>query len=261
MSGGPVDVRAGADEYDASTGRWSGLLAPRFVGWLPTGDGLAWCDVGCGTGALARAVLAGARPTWILGVDPSETFVAAAVRDGVDAVVGTATAIPAGDAEFDRVVSGLVLNVVPRPEDALAEMRRVARPGGVVGAYVWDYAEGTGVFRLFWDAALAVDPAAADLDERVRFPVCRPDPLRALFEGAGLTGVVVEPLDLPVEFGSFDDLWLPFLSGEGAAPRYLATLTGEHRSAVAAQFRRTVPHAPDGSISLAARAWTVRGVV
>jgi len=261
VSGRPVDVWASGGAYEAFMGRWSRVVAPLFLRTLPRGSGLAWCDVGCGTGALARAVLAAERPTRILGVEPSEGFVAAAVRDGVDAVVGSATAIPAGDAEFDRVVSGLVLNFVPRPEDALAEMRRVAKPGGVVGAYVWDYGEGMRMLRLFWDAALAVDAAAADLDEQRRFPICRSEPLRALFEGAGLSDVVVGPVDLPMVFGSFDDLWRPFLGGQGSAPSYLATLTEEHRTAIADQVRRTAPHRPDGSIPLTARAWAVHGIV
>lgn len=261
MVGRPVDVWASGDAYEAFMGRWSRRLAPLFLRWLPEGSGLAWCDVGCGTGSLARAVLAAERPARVLGVEPSEGFAATAVRDGVDAVVGSATAIPAGDAEFDRVVSGLVLNFLPHHADALAEMRRVAKPGGVVGAYVWDYAERMRMLRLFWDAAVAVDPAVADLDEGLRFAVCRPEPLRALFEGAGLAEVVVEPLDLPMVFTSFDDLWRPFLGGQGSAPSYLATLAEDHLAAIADRLRATVPHGPDGSVPLTARAWAVRGGV
>jgi SAM-dependent methyltransferase len=48
--------------------------------------------------------------------------------------MGSATAIPARTGGFDRVVSALVLNFVPQPHAALQEMRRVSRPGGVVGA-------------------------------------------------------------------------------------------------------------------------------
>ena len=50
-----------------------------------------------------------------------------------------------------------------RPDRAVAEFARVPAPGGVGAAYVWDYAEGMAMLRLFWDAAVALDPAAAEL--------------------------------------------------------------------------------------------------
>jgi hypothetical protein len=40
-------------------------------------------------------------------------------------------------------------------------MVRVVRPGGVVAAYVWDYAEGMQMMLHFWDAAGALDPGPA----------------------------------------------------------------------------------------------------
>ena len=81
-----------------------------------------------------------------MGVDPSPVYVAFAsdrlkdprVRFGVR----DAQALGEASASFDAVVSGLVLNFVPEPNRAVSEMVRVARPGGVVAAYVWDYADG-----------------------------------------------------------------------------------------------------------------------
>ena len=87
------------------------------------------------------------------------------------------------------MVSGLVLNFIPDPDAALAEMSRVATDGATIAAYVWDYAEGMQMLRAFWDAAVALDPGAADLDEATRFPLCRPEPLRQLFDAAGLSDV------------------------------------------------------------------------
>jgi SAM-dependent methyltransferase len=79
-----------------------------------------------------------------------------------------------------------MLNFVPRAETALAEMARVTRPGGIVAAYVWDYAEGMALMRAFWDAAVELDPSKKELDEGRRFPVCRPESLAQLFNGASL---------------------------------------------------------------------------
>ena len=151
--------------YERYIGRWSRPVATQFLRWLATGPGGAWCDVGCGTGALAHAVLRTADPARVVGVEPSQPF-AAAARAGTDdprfdVRSGTAESIPADDGEFDRVVSGLVLNFVPHPIDGLAEMRRVTRTGGTVAGYVWDYAEGMQMIRAFWDAARELDEAAA----------------------------------------------------------------------------------------------------
>ncbi len=64
-------------------------------------------------------------------------------------------------------------------------MRRVAKTGGVVAVYVWDYADGMQFIRHFFDAAIALDSKAAEHDEGPRFPICHPDALRQLFEATG----------------------------------------------------------------------------
>jgi SAM-dependent methyltransferase len=182
-----ADAWTSDEAYEPYIGRWSRAVAPRFLRWLPDGPPSAWCDVGCGTGALSHAVLATESPTRVLAVDPSEGYLAAAGRSAanLETAVGTATAIPAPDRAFDRVVSALVLNFVSHPLEAIAEMRRVTEAGGVIGAYVWDYADGMHLIRRFWDAATALDPAAGDLDEGIRFPLCRPEPLGELFRRGG----------------------------------------------------------------------------
>jgi SAM-dependent methyltransferase len=174
--------------------------------------------------------------------------------------VGDARSLPAPDGAVAAVVSGLALNFVPEAERVASEFARVTAPGGVVAAYVWDYADGMAMMVHFWAAAAAVDPAAAALDEGRRFPLCRPEPLRRLWTDAGLTEVAVRSIDLPTPFADFDDYWRPFLGGQGAAPGYLATLPAPHRDAVRDVLRERLPTAADGSIPLTARAWAVRGV-
>jgi hypothetical protein len=131
-------------------------------------------------------------------------------------------------------------------------MRRAARAGGVVAAYVWDYASGVQFMRHFWNAAAALDPTDADLDEGTRFPLCNPEPLAGLFKGAGLSGVEVRPIDLWTVFKDFDDYWSPFLGGQGAAPSYAMSLSEQRRSALRERIRAGLPFAVDGSISLMA---------
>ncbi|MGH2616506.1 MAG: class I SAM-dependent methyltransferase, partial [Thermomicrobiales bacterium] len=174
---------------------------------------------------------------------------------------GDATALPFDMAAFDAVVSGLVLNFVPEPARAVAEMARVTRRDGVVAAYVWDYAGEMQLIRHFWDAAAAHDPAAQALDEGRRFAhICRPEALSVHWTDAGLREVDVWPIDVPTRFRDFDDYWVPFLGGQGPAPGYVASLGDSQRAALRDQLRATLPTAPDGSIPLTARAWAVRGM-
>ena len=257
------DQWAGAAAYEPYVGRWSRLVAVGFLDWLAVPPGRRWLDVGCGTGALTGTIVERCQPASVLGVDSSAAYAgwaAAHVDDGrVRFEVADAAHLPA--VEVDVAVSGLVLNFLPDPAAALAGWRGVAVPGGLVAAYVWDYAGGMELIRRFWDAAVALDPGAAPLDEAVRFPLCRPEPLAELWRGAGLAEVGVRALDVPTPFRHFDDLWEPFLGGQGPAPSYVASLDGDGRAALRRRLRESLPIGGDGSISLRARAWAVRGRV
>jgi SAM-dependent methyltransferase len=236
-------------------------VAARFVPAVGAPGG-AWLDVGCGTGALTATVLAQAEPARVTGVDPSPGFVGHARATTSDPragfAVGDARALPLRDSSVDTVVSGLVLNFVPDPRAAVREMRRVTVPGGAVAAYVWDYADRMQLIRLFWDAAVALDPGARELDEGPRFPICRPDALAELFRTAGLSDVEAFEVEVPTVFADFDDYWSPFLGGQGPAPNYAAGLPGEARARLRERLRASLPIGADGTIALVARAWAVR---
>jgi SAM-dependent methyltransferase len=263
MTANRADRWSSGSAYDSYIGRWSRLVAPEFLAWLDIPPGRRWLDVGCGTGALSEAILWQCEPRSVLGVDLSEPFVSHAEAGVVDARatfrVGSAASTGLGDGDVDAVVSALVLNFVPDLTEALAEARRVVSPGGTVAGYVWDYADGMQLLRRFWDAAVALDDDARALDEGVRFPNARPEPLAAAFNAAGLTQVGVRPIDVPTVFSDFDDLWTPFLSGTGPAPAYAASMAESARNTLRDQLRASVAKEPDGSIRLVARAWAVRG--
>jgi ubiquinone/menaquinone biosynthesis C-methylase UbiE len=247
------------DAYEAYVGRWSRRVADLFLRWLAVPAGRSWLDVGCGTGALSETILSTMDPRSVVGVDPSEGFLATA-RDRCPAAtfrLGTAASLP--DGPFDAVVSGLALNFTPDATAAAAEFARVTGPDGLAAVYVWDYAEGMVMMRYFWDAAAALDPAAGELDEGRRFSLCSPESLRALWTDAGFAEVAVEGLSIPTVFAGFDDYWSPFLGGQGSAPSYVATLADDHRDALRDRLRAALPADPDGSIRLTARAWAVRG--
>lgn len=253
----PRDTWAAGAAYEPFIGRWSRPVAAGFVQWLDVPAGRRWLDVGCGTGALTEIVLATAEPRQVEAIDPSEGFVRYAAAHIPDPrarfSVGTATDLPGGP--FDVITSGLVLNFVPDPAAALAAMRSAA-PSGLIAAYVWDYAEGMGLLREFWDAAIRLDPEAVPLDEAHRFPLCQPEPLGHLFREAGLDQVAVRAIEVPTVFGEFADFWSPFLGGQGPAPTYVGGLTEDRRIALREALRARLG---DGVIRMRARAWAVRG--
>ena len=235
-----------------------------FLSWLRIPAGRRWLDVGCGTGALCAAIVDRCSPSSVAGVEPSEGFLKTAKENLAGRAVlhhGSATAIPLDDASVDVVVSGLVLNFVPDQRAALAEMARVTASGGTIAAYVWDYAGKMELMRFFWDAAVELDPDAARMDEGIRFPLCRPEALVALFASAGLEGVEVTAIDIPTPFASFEDYWQPFLGGQGPAPAYAMSLDETARARLRDRIRERLPAQADGSISLTARAWAVRATV
>jgi ubiquinone/menaquinone biosynthesis C-methylase UbiE len=245
-------------------GRWSRLLAAEFLAWLEVAPGANWLEIGCGTGALTSAILESAKPASVTACDTAADFVryCASNLRHPDCVVVTATTdtLPRREPGYDVVASSLVLNFLPDPVAGLARMREVCATHGCVAACVWDYSEGMEFLRLFWDAAMSLDPRSKALDEAVRFPLCRAEEMRSAFLRAGLERVAIESLTVPTRFASFDDFWLPFVDGPGPAPTYVASISETRRSELAALLRVRVPQGPDGEIHLRARAWAAKGL-
>ncbi len=259
-----VDVWSEGSAYESYIGRWSRLVAEKYIVWLRLPRDLQWLDVGCGAGALSRTIVEGCSPRRLTALDRSPNFARAARQATaplrVDVCCADAQALPLAENSVDAVVSGLVLNFVPDTALALREMRRVARAGGVVSAYVWDYAEGMELIRLFWEEARVLDDGAADLDEARRFPLCQPGQLESVFQKSGLHEVDVSAIVVPTVFRDFDDYWSPFLRGQGPAPTYVTGMNTTRQAQLRERLRQRLPARADGTIHLSARAWAVRGV-
>jgi SAM-dependent methyltransferase len=248
------------DGYERFMGRWSRRLAPLFVQFARVGQGDLVLDVGSGTGALslAAAAVASVRVT---GVERSADYVRYA-QEHVDSdrtrfEVGDAMALPFADNAFDRTLSMLVLNFVPDAAAALDQMIRVTRPGGVVAAAVWDYGDGMGMLRAFWDEAVALAQDAASRDER-HMPLSTRGALAELWRAHKLHDVDEQPLTIDMTFTSFDDYWQPFLRGQGPAGVYVASLAESDRHALQSRLRDRLG---TSGFTLRGRAWAVRGVV
>ncbi len=251
--------------YERFMGRWSRLLAPALIAFAGVRNGDRVLDVGSGTGSVASAVEAGMPASEIIGIDPSEGFVAYArqnERSGrLRFEVGDAQALRFDDASFDRTLALLVMNFIPDPVKAIAEMRRVTRPRGTVSACVWDYDAGMQMLRLFWDEAVALDPAIEPRDER-HMKLSREGQLADLWRKAGLVDVRDHPLVIDQAFSSFDDYWAPFTDGAGPGGAYVVSLPDDRRRKLEARMRkRLLGDRQDGPFTLKAKAWCVRGEV
>ncbi|MBB6469311.1 SAM-dependent methyltransferase [Aminobacter lissarensis] len=262
MSGSAAfDAWSAGNSYEHYMGRWSRLVATKFVAWLAPPGQAAWLEIGCGTGALTAAVLSAAAPRSIVSIDPSVDFVAhvrKAIGDGrARFEVADALKLPAEPASIDVVTSGLVLNFVPDRPAALAEMQRVLKPGGLLSFYVWDYpGGGIGFIRQFWQAAITIDPAAAELGEGRRFPFCTREGLLALCQDAGLRDIAIAPMEIETRFADFEAFWQPFTLGAGPAPGYCMSLNEYQRAKLKARLAERL--GSTGPIELVARAWMVK---
>ncbi|MDF2233841.1 class I SAM-dependent methyltransferase [Albimonas sp. CAU 1670] len=259
MTGTTGDGWSAGDAYELYMGRWSRRVATLFLDRLAPGPGLDWIEVGCGTGALTREILARFDPRSVFALDASADFIAHARAASPDPrarfAAGDAQSPPFEAGAADLAVSALAINFVPDRAAALAQMARALRPGGRLAFYVWDYpGGGVGMIDAFWRAAASLDAEAAALDEARRFPFCTPRGLAADVAAAGLPEPEVAPLEAEAVFADFEDLWRPFTLGAGPAPAYCTGLPPGRRAALETRLRETLGPGP---IRLPLRAWSV----
>jgi len=254
-----------AEAYERDMGRWSKRLAPLFVEFVGVEKGDRVLDVGCGTGSLAWEIARATSASKIVGVDPSDGFVEYARSHYSDPRLtfesGDAQKLAYPDAAFDRCVGLLVMRHIPNAMKATLEMRRITRPGGVLGTAMWNNSGGHQLNQCLWDAAVA-------LDRHGKLPVDSEsygssEELRALWAGAGLMNINAKELSFSCEFLSFDELWLRrFVEGQGITAAYVKGLSDEHRTALRERLRQDLcGNRADGPVTLQAKAWAVRGAV
>jgi SAM-dependent methyltransferase len=252
---------APADAYDRHIGRYGPALAEELIRAAGVRPGDHVLDVGCGPGALTgKLVATTGTPELVAAIDRSATFAAACAErlPGTDVRTGTAEHLPFADASFDAALAQLVVNFMDDPVAGVREMARVVEPGGVVAAAVWDYAGGMTLLRRFWEAAAALDPAAAPLDEGRTMRYCTAAALAQLLATARLQGVAVDAIVVTASYDGHDDLWAPLEQGPGPSGAYVASLRAEQRDALRAElFRRLA--VVDAPFMLDARAFLATG--
>jgi SAM-dependent methyltransferase len=255
------DAWSAGQNYEHYMGRWSRQMAAEFLQWLAPPRRAGWLEIGCGTGALTAAIISDGNPKSILAIEPSKDFLVYArsmVNDKrISFEIADAAKLPAADATIDIVTSALVLNFIPDRPAALAEMKRVLKPNGLLSFYVWDYpGGGMGFIDAFWRAAAEIDEKALALDEARRFPFCAREGLLALCREAGLPSPFIEPLEIETLFTDFEAFWRPFTLGAGPAPGYCLSLPEDKRARLKVKLAENLGQ--QEPIRLIGRAWAVK---
>lgn len=257
---GAATFRTTAEAYDRHIGRYGPALARALCAAAGVHPGGRALDVGCGPGALTTELVALLGADHVTAVDPSAPYAETCARrlPGTHVEVAAAEALPFGDASFGHVLAQLVVNFMTDPSAGVREMCRVTVPGGTVAAAVWDYGGEMTLLRRFWDAASALDPSSADLDEGRSMPYCTPDELGGLWSTAGLADVDVSAVVVAADYDGFEDLWHPLELGVAPSGAYAASLPADRRAVLAEEFRRRLG-VGDDPFQLTARAWVVTG--
>jgi SAM-dependent methyltransferase len=253
--------------YQRFIGRWTRRLADpliAFAGPLPDGPVL---DIGTGTGSVVAALRQADPSTQITGIDVAEPYLAFARKrddcEGAAFLQQDAAALDMPDNQFAGAFSCIVMNFLKEPAKALAELRRVTQPGGVIASAVWDFRGGLVYQRMLWDTVASIDAVAAATRDRIfSAPLGLPDGMVDLWQTEGLEDVTRDSLTIRMDFSNFSDYWEPLLGGQGPVGGYVAGLDRDMqtrvRDAVEATF---LSGAPDGPRSLTATAWAVKGRV
>jgi ubiquinone/menaquinone biosynthesis C-methylase UbiE len=193
-------------------------------------------DLGCGTGRVAA--LAARRGARVTAVDLSPAMVerAGALPElaGARLAVMDAQALEFPDASFDLVVASFSVMFCPRPDSALAEARRVLRPGGRFAAGVWSFPEEC-EHAAVSAAALAAAPLAGGPEVPTGQALADPERLRTLLADAGFSNVRLERLRFTLRYPSADALWdaITEIYGERMAPDRLADAETAARAEIA----------------------------
>jgi len=247
--------------YERMMGRWSTAAGGIFLDWLAQPKGLRWLDVGCGTGSFTELIIARCEPAEVQALDPSEAQLAfARTRPGASLAhfrQGDAQALPFADDSFDAAVMALVINFIPDPAKAVAEMARIVRPGGWLATYMWDVASG----------GSPTEPLTAGLRSMgVAHPTppsiaaSRQDNMRALWEEARLQSIDTRVIRVPIAYPSFDDFWAANIV-VGPAGQAIREMSPSAREQFKDHLRGQLPKDPDGGIAYTAHANAVKGQV
>jgi ubiquinone/menaquinone biosynthesis C-methylase UbiE len=248
------------EAYERMMGRWSRTAGEVFWDWLALPPGLRWLDVGCGTGAFTQLLLDKCGPRQVAALDPSADQIAYArttpAAKAVNFQVGNAQSLPFPDGEFDAASMALVITFIPEPAKALAELKRVVKPGGMIGTYVWDFLGGGSPQQPLREAVEAmgvtVSPTPGHVNSRI-------ERLGELFAAASLDAVATRMIEIEVTYPDFDTYWRSQTALANTVVQYLREMTEADVERVKAHLREHLPADRAGRIAYKARASAAKG--
>jgi ubiquinone/menaquinone biosynthesis C-methylase UbiE len=245
----------GADDYERLMGAWSRAAGDAFLSWWAPASGARWLDVGCGTGAFTQLVSIRCAPSSLAAVDPAPAQIEQARRrsPGVSFQVADAMALPFAEAEFDVVASALVINFIPDRARGFAEMHRVLRAGGTVGAYLWDRSPGED-FSPHAPFERGLRSIGATVLQPPVVPESTPEGARSALAHAGFVEISITTLSATRTFRSFDECWDIQTMPLAPVGKSIAALSGRERAQLREVVRSNLTPAADGSVTYSARA-------
>lgn len=248
-----------AAAYDRSMARWSRAVGEVFLEWLDPPRNARWLDVGCGTGVFTAVILERCEPKYVVAVDPAVAQIDHARAEPVgaraDFHVADAQVLPFASERFDVVSAALVINFIPDPAKALAEMHRVARPDGLIAAYVWDFAADLSpsgpLRRALHAAGVDVAPVPGTASSGI-------EAMHALFAGAGLADIVTRVIEVAMPFPDFEAFWHAQALGYGPLAKTIASLPETTLDQVREAMRADLVPRGDGQYEYRSRAHAIR---
>jgi ubiquinone/menaquinone biosynthesis C-methylase UbiE len=248
--------------YDRLMAPWSRAAGKEFLDWLAAPPGLRWLDVGCGTGAFTDLVLEQSSPRDLSAVDPAEDQIAHArtkpAAKRVNFRLAEAQNLPFADDEFDVAAMALVITFVPDPAQAIAEMKRVVKPSGMIGTYVWDFLGKGNTQQPLREAVeargIAVQPTPGHVHSRL-------ENLRAIFTAAGLEAVSVRPIEIDISYPNFDEYWTAQTGFANTVVQHMRKMTEAQIEELKAHLREHLPRDKSGQIVYKAWANAAKGRV
>ncbi|MFG2764731.1 class I SAM-dependent methyltransferase [Streptomyces rubiginosohelvolus] len=180
-----------AEAYADTYAHLCAHLVPALLDAAEAGPGARVLDVGCGSGSVSAAAVARGASVYAADAEPGMVAATRRAVPGVAAHIARLPELPYANDTFDAAVGNFVLNHVGRPLAALAELRRITRPGGRVAVTIWRSPGAPGQ-TLIGRAAQAAGltrpdwlPALAPQDDFPRTP----EGLASLLGAAGLLDV------------------------------------------------------------------------
>ncbi|GHH28532.1 class I SAM-dependent methyltransferase [Lentzea cavernae] len=193
-------------------------------------------DVGCGTGAVTRAI-AGATGADCLGVDIAESMLAAArERGGAEYLLADAQ-VHAFDTSFDLVVSRFGVMFFDDPAAAFGNLLKATAAGGELCFVTWRTRDENPFMTTASEVAatLAPDAPAPDPDGPGPHSLADPGRTRAVLGSAGWSEIGIERVDRTCTIP--ESLLVPYLSNLGPISRALRAAPEEDRGAMMAEVR------------------------